>query len=298
MAPHTEKQSRLVFLITAHRNTGQVVRLIRALQHPQVTIYLHADKKSNLDLTSLPSYVRIIRNNVEVGWRLYSQVQAIINSLEEILEEEKEFDYLYYISGQDYPVLPVEEMIRLLALSPDTQYLHHVPLDVNGWHKARIRFERFYFLNYPQWWVRMAGGIFTLICDRIGYKRHFYNGMKPWGGSAWWTLTRPCLEYLLQYLREHRGIVRFMKKTIHPDEMIFHTIILHSRFASQVVNNNLRFIDWVKGNPNPNILTAADAERIIAARPHFARKLDTETDTEIFDLLDAYRRIQERGISS
>lgn len=298
MAPQTKERLRLVFLITAHRNSLQVYRLIRALHHPQVAIYLHADKKSDLDLSSLPSYAKIIRNNVEVEWRLYSQVQAIVNSLEQILEEEKEFDYLYYISGQDYPVLPVAEMIRLLALTPDTQYLHHVTLDADGWFRARIRFERFYFLSYPQWWVRMAGGIFTFLCDRTGYKRQFYGGMKPWGGSAWWTLTRPCLEYMLQYLRENPGLIRFMKKTIHPDEMIFHTIILHSHFASRVVNDNLRFIDWVKGNPNPNILTAADAERIMAARPHFARKLDTETDLKIFDLLDDYRQRQERGISS
>ena len=298
MAQYTDKQTRLVFLITAHRKSGQVARLIRALQHPLVDIYLHVDKKSNLDLSLLPSGVSMIRRNVEVGWRLYSQVQAIINSLEQILEEQQEFDYLYYISGQDYPVLPVSEMIATLALTPGRQYIHHVTLDRDGWDKARVRFERFYFLSYPRWWIRMAGGVFTFVCDRIGYKRRFYLGMKPWGGSAWWTLTRPCLAYVLQYLRDHPAMVTFMKKTIHPDEMLFQTIILHSDFARQVVNDNLRFIDWVKGNPNPNILTAADAERIIAARPHFARKLDIETDVGLFDLLDDYRQRQERGISS
>jgi hypothetical protein len=71
--------------------------------------------------------------------------------------------------------------------------------------------------------------------------------------------------------------------------MIFHTIIMNSSFAGKTVSDNLRYIEWTRGNPNPHILTSGYFEKIIAGHYHFARKFDTEVDTTILDMLDAHR---------
>jgi hypothetical protein len=65
-----------------------------------------------------------------------------------------------------------------------------------------------------------------------------------------------------------------MMKTIFADEMIFNSIIMNSSFAGRTVSDNLRYIDFIKGNPSPNILTDRDFGKIISDRYHFARKFD------------------------
>lgn len=283
------KEFKLVILIAVHQNPEQLLRLINTLRHPQVVIYLHIDKKSDIDRGSMPEDVKIVKNEVEVTWRLYSQVQAIVNSLQEIVRNEKRFDYVTFISGQDYPIIPIDYMLKDLTENSGTEFLAHVPLDQSGWNKARIRFERFYFYSYRNPFVRFFGKYITMIFDKLRWKRRFYKGLRPYGGSAWWTLTRNCVLYILEYLENDPWMVSYMKKTIHPDEILFQTIVMNSSFAHKTVNENYRFIEFIQGNPNPNILTANDFDRIIASGKHFARKLDTDKDTVVFDLLDQHR---------
>lgn len=280
---------RLIVLITAHKNMGQLIRLIGAIRHPQITVYVHIDKKSSLQPSQLPSDVRLVKNRVEVSWRLYSQVEAIVNSMAEIVQNEASFDYLTLISGQDYPIVSTSTILETLAARAGTDFMHHVPLDSTGWYKARVRFERFYFQSYPNRLVQWAGLGLAFLADLAGWKRPFLKGFKPWGGSVWWTLTKPSVEYILTILRSNHTLVRFMKKTIHPDEILFQTILMNSPFAPHVENRNFRYIEWIKGNPNPNLLTTADLDRIVASGEHFARKFDSEVDEHILDLLDDFR---------
>jgi hypothetical protein len=230
-----------------------------------------------------------VKNSVEVTWRLFSQVQAIINSLNEILCNEPTFDYLTIISGQDYPIASIDTILETLSRQAGKEFIHHVPLDQTGWNKARIRFERYYFQSYPNPLIRLAGSLVTYILDKIRWKRRFYKGMRPWGGSAWWTLTRPCIKYIIGFLEKDKAMVNYMKKTIHPDEIVFQTIIMNSSFAQQAVNEDFRYIEWLKGNPNPNILRKTDFDKIVSSRHHFARKFDTEVDEVVLDMLDDHR---------
>ena len=280
---------KLVVLITAHKNIGQLLRLINAIRHPDVIIYVHIDRKSDLDPAMLPINVRTVKNTVEVTWRLYSQVQAIINSMKEIIRNEAEFDYLTLISGQDYPVLHMDQILEGFSLRRGAEFIHHVPLDQTGWNKARVRFERFYFQSYPNPLIRIGGSLLTFLSDKVRWKRPFYKGMRPWGGSAWWTLTQSCIRYILDFLEEDKSMVNYMMKTIHPDEIIFQTIVMNSPFAGKAVSENFRYMEWIKGSPNPNILVASDFDKIIQSGCHFARKFDTDVDEAILDLLDDHR---------
>lgn len=287
--PGSDNDIRLIILIAAHKNELQLLHLIKVLRHPKVTIYLHLDKKSAIDPSAIPPDVKLVRERVVVTWQQYSQVQAIVNSLKQIVASEKVFSYVAYISGQDYPVVPVDKMLNDLAARNGTEFLHHVPLDRTGWYNARVRFERFYFDSYSSPVTRWFGARLTFICDKFRLKRRFYRGFEPWGGSSWWTLTRSCILYLIDFLENNRSLINYMKKTIFADEMIFHAIIMNSCFAGRTVSDNLRYIEFIKGNPNPNILTSCDYDKIISGHCHFARKFDTGVDETILDMLDQHR---------
>jgi len=283
---------KLIVFIAVHKNETQVNRLIRALDHPDIKIYIHIDKKSGISADGLLPAARIISKSIDVEWRAYSQVKATINSLKEIISNEPDFDYLTFISGQDYPILIPDAILSSLQGNMGREFIEYVTLDKNGWNGARIRFERFYFIFYSNPFIKYAGKMVTFICDKFHWKRNFFNGMTPYGGSAWWSLSRECIVYILNFMESRKGLERFMKKTIHADEILFQTIVMNSPFKDKVVNNNFRFIKWLKakGNGNPCLLTRKDFPEIMNSQMHFARKFDMDIDAYILDMIDDYHK--------
>ncbi|MCX6278704.1 MAG: hypothetical protein NT004_11470 [Bacteroidetes bacterium] len=287
---------KLIALITAHKNEAQINRLISAMAHPDISIYIHIDKKSQIKATNLLPEARIIQKSIRVDWSEFSQVESTLNSLKEIVDNEPDFDYISLISGQDYPIMPLDAIISFLTENSGKELIAFNTINQKGWNKAQIRYERFYFNSYKNQFIKFTGSIITFVCDKLRWKRRFYNGMEPYGGSSWWTLSKDCILHILNYTETHKGLLRFMKKTIHADEILFQTIILNTAFKDRVVNNNYRYIEWEKfeGNANPNILTSNDYHKIINSQMHFARKFDIKKDEKILNLIDDYLN-REKG---
>ncbi len=281
---------KLVVLIAAHKNENQLNRLILALTHPDIRIYIHLDKKSRIDAANLYPEARILSKSINVTWGTFSQVESTVNSLKEIIENEPDFDYLALISGQDYPIITPDTMLTFLSENRGKELIDYDTLDHNGWYKARIRFERFYFVSYNNLFIRFTGRILTFFCDKIRWKRTFYRGMLPYGGPSWWTLSNDCIQYILKFSDTHKGFNRFMKKTIHADEIFFQTIVMNSIFKDRTLHNNFRFVKWIKtkGTANPSVLVKTDFQEIVNSQKHFARKFDIETDAHILDLIDEH----------
>jgi hypothetical protein len=81
-------------------------------------------------------------------------------------------------------------------------------------------------------------------------------------------------------------IVGFFRHTYIPDELFFHTMLLNSPMRDTVVNENLRFIAWDPGRPNPRTLVRGDLEVLRRSGKLFARKFDPLVDGDILDSLD------------
>ena len=75
--------------------------------------------------------------------------------------------------------------------------------------------------------------------------------MNLYGGSQWWTLTRPAVEHILEFTVANPRIVKFFENTWTPDESFFQTIIGNSSFRARIAKNlTLNFIYW-KGDADP-----------------------------------------------
>jgi len=77
-----------------------------------------------------------------------------------------------------------------------------------------------------------------------------------------------------------------MKYTFCPEELYFQTVIMNSKYAKNVSNNNLRYIDWNpsrvgKDSTSPAILDLNDLEKIKNSNMLFARKFDTPNSDEL-----------------
>ena len=93
-----------------------------------------------------------------------------------------------------------------------------------------------------------------------------------YGGSAWWSLTRECVQYMVS---QKDFVEQVYIDTQFPDESFAQTVIMNSPYATTVVNDDLRYICWeTRNNSHPAVLDITDFYSIIRGKDLFARKID------------------------
>lgn len=290
---------KIGYLILAHKNATQLERLIKRLYFKDSIIYIHIDKKADIsDFTKIiedKEEVYFVRNRISANWGAFSLVEATINGLKEMLSKNNEIEYISLLSGQDYPIKKNEDIISFFKDRKGKEFIHFAPFPtkelING---GMDRIE--YYYDYDN--KIMKKDQYEIEMKLISVKRKFIKNMNPYHGSQWWSLTRQCVEYVLNQIDKNREIVNFYRYTRFSDEQLFQTIIMNSKFSKNVVNRNLRHIDWstvdrskldwINNPPHPKVLSMSDYNSLIKSRNLFARKFDENIDNAIIDMIDSF----------
>lgn len=283
-----QKIMKIAHLIMAYKNPGQIERMIRAMYHPDFHFYIHLDLKIDLEqfeyLKKIPGVI-FIQNRILCNWGGFSFVRAIISSLNEITSSKETYDFINLMSGQDYPIKPIEEINNFFSANPNKCFISYDQDPQEKWWKHAIsRSELYHFTD-----LKFKGKYFVQsIFNKYLPKRSFPLSIPLYGSSdsSWWTITPDCAAYIVQFMKNNPKLERFMQYTWGSDEFLIATIIMNSPFKENVVNNNLRFITWSDGVANPRILTQNDLTEIKTSAKFFARKFDTTVDVRVMDELD------------
>ncbi|MBZ2206829.1 beta-1,6-N-acetylglucosaminyltransferase [Massilia soli] len=278
-----------VILIHAHKDLGQLNALVGQLAHDGLILYVHVDAKSALDVARIDPRARQVRRRIAVHWGDWSQVRATLNSLAEIVAAVPAFDKVVFISAQDYPLLSNEALIAALDAARGSELLECAAIGPQGWACQ----ERYQYFHWPRGGrlARLAGKLLLRSMRALGWRRAMAAGMRPFGGSCWWALSRPCIEMILQRIQAQPSIEAYFRTVACPDEMFFQTLVMDSPFASRVVSNNFRFIRWPDGGArNPKILDAGDFDEIARSGAQFCRKLDAAGSAGLLPLLERLRQ--------
>lgn len=275
---------KTAYLILAHANPKQLERLVDRLASSGVDLYIHIDKKADFthfEFLKQRPYLFFIKDRVKVAWGAYSIVQATVNGLKQIESTGIAYDIVHLISGQDYPIKSNQEIEDFFAANKDKAFMH--TLDVaTEWQEAIPRVEYYHFTNFS------FAGKFRLekFFRKLLPKRKMPGNLIAVGRSQWFSITMEHLSYILQYMEEHPEFVRFFNLTWAPDEIVFQTILFASPFKSQMVNDNMRYIDWSGGGASPKTLTMDDSNSMANSGKLFARKFNQDLDSGILDWID------------
>lgn len=283
-----------VFLIQAHKDLGQLNALVGQLRDDDFLVYVNLDRKCDLDPAGVDRRARLVRDRIDVHWGAFSQVQATLNSLVQIVAEVPEFDKVLFLSAQDFPLLSNAALKDELARLRDHELLDTVAIGTApGQWAADYRYQYFYCGQGAK-----AGRLLCSLLNKAmrtaGITRRMPGGMQPYGGSSWWALSRDCVRMLLERVRSEPRTVRFFRTVACPDEMFFQTLVMNSPFRARVLGQNFRYVQWPEnGARNPKVLDEADFERILAARAHggahFCRKIDSRASAGLLPRLMALR---------
>lgn len=274
---------KLAYIVIAHKNPRQLLRLLRAIQSPLTSaIVIHVDRKSEPAMHEAAaqwaadnSNSRVIpaQNVIWGNWRV---AHAQMRCLAEALSFSKDWDYCLSLSGQDYPLKTQRQITSQLAAGPSgANYIEVLDFDKAS-PKARRRMEYYWF----PWRGQM-----TRILRRRRWPR-----FKLYWGSNHINLTRAGCAHLA-----HSDLARRMERTFRfttcSDEMIFQNALMHgpADLRDSIVSNCRRKLTW-SGGSHPKTYTIDDLKDLLASDAWFARKFDETIDSRILDALDKHLR--------
>ncbi|MFI3331516.1 MAG: beta-1,6-N-acetylglucosaminyltransferase [Rikenellaceae bacterium] len=265
---------KIAILIQVHINPEQVRQLCDRLRHPEVDVFLSVDAKVNRDdfkscgADILPTFVK-------VGWGDFSQIKATLEALKCI----KSYEHIVFISGQDWPLKPIDEIVKFF----NQPYLCCRILEqASPMHK-----------RYKYRYVSFGSKIFRKIANKLiriftlSPRKFFFTG-DVYKGSQWWCVSGECAKYILRFCDENPEYVRFFKHTHCADELFFHNIVARSPFAESHIkpeSEHFTFTIWEKNSANPKILTLSDLDAILGSKKIFARKVDITVDSALISTL-------------
>ena len=277
---------RIAHLIITYTNPQQTARMIRRMQDPDFDFYIHVDAKlplaSHAFLAEIPN-VYFIHNRIKVQWAAYSTIQAEFNSIQEILDSNRYYDFVTLMSGQDYPIKTVAEIKRFYAERKGKLLLKYRRFQ-GEWEEGMKRVSSYYLTNYQFF----GQYVIEKLINKIHPNRKLPEGVTFYGSSMFWSLPLEALEYVLEKVDRNKAEKRFYHFTWAPDEFLFQTVLLNSRFAEKVVNENCHFYKHVTNTPNPKVLGMDDFKDIIDSDRIIARKFDMKNSPGILNSIDLF----------
>ena len=283
-------------LITAYKNFNQLENLVNQFDE-NFNIYIHFDKKSKLNKTLIHKILK--NNNVEcleykytVNWGGLNHLKAYLLLCEKALKN-KENIYFHLITGQDFPIRSNKFIIDFFnATDEKIDYLEYFTMPAAIWWKdggmGRLKYFNFYDLfNSKSSLGKKCIYYAKKIQIILNVKRSMKFEKKLYGGSTYWSLSRKTLQFVIDFTEQNPVFFKRFKYTFCAEEMYFQTVIMNSEYSKNIVNDNLRYIDWENGNEeSPALLDENDYEKIINSNKLFARKIDS---TKLKQMLTMYK---------
>lgn len=302
------------YLILAHKNVQQIVRLIKALQSDDSSIYIHLDKKWNIS----PSDIEFIRNAADEVYVITERVSTFLDDRSLVLASlsllkaaytKGEKGYYILMSAQDYPIKPFSELRSLLVRNYPKPYIDCTPYDINNWMYYKYKNSALY--NKILHSFSNSGKPLLKKIERRLHKLRFGNhyfslykhsrryGMNLYGGSAWWALPDVAVGDILRDIENDKHAFELSLCTYTPEETFFQTYVMRTRVSNLVEVNNiaerkqncLTYANFdtptKKFCGHPYIITADDWKWLKNRSEYIARKFDLSVDANIFDTIDS-----------
>ena len=287
-------------LITAYKQISHLKKMLDSF-NDDFYFYIHLDKKSQVPKNE----IRMIQNSknvvcvsrqFQVNWGGINHLKAILLLSKEAVKNEG-LEYFHLITGQDFPIKSCNGIKSLLVKNRGREYIENfeMPVKVRDWGRDGGMDRICYFNFYDLFKAKTIGGkiaIYGLLKAQkiLKIKRSTHQNLpKLFGGGTYWTLSYPCLKYVIDYTEEYPAFLKRFNWSFCGEQIYFQTIIMNSVFKANVVNNNLRYIEWKKRNGSkPANLDETDYDNIIKSDAIFARKFEYPFSNKLLNKMEEH----------
>jgi hypothetical protein len=291
----------LAAVILAHRDPAHVRRLIGALGDSPVV--LHWDAKSpagELGEILAGNAERITvaprRDTRLASWSLVAAELAALR----LARKASDADHIAVMSGADYPLLEMGNLLRRLAPWRGRSWLFNQPLPYESWSVPGFpdgglwRFRHYFPSRHDHlMWV----GAKPLFAP---WRRAVHPDLEPRASSQWKIYCRDDVDRLLAILDRRHDLVQFGRHMFTPDESFIASVLGSQRlFGADRVRpsgdspwymlwptHDQRHPRWLSASDVPKLRTIAASVAPDEHPPIFARKFSSR-ESRVVDMIDA-----------
>lgn len=312
---------KTAYLVMAHKNVQQLLRLIHVLKNPESDVFLHLDNHMD-DVDVLEKAGAIITTKRFHGILFdYSLVNIEICLMKTAIEYGEtngiKYNYFCLLSGQDFPLISAIDIQKELNNQYPKAFIDCTPRSTTNWLAHRAEHLALYSFCYPKI-CDYANKIKTtsirrmvkfpfyvldkLLSKRFGVQKQMDRaGLKLYGGSQWWILPDMIVEDILNSIRASDTRYTIIKTIYGPDETFFQSMIMNGPYAKKIeinpsdqVSQNCKTFAFFKkkGFPfvgHPYVFTKEEINLLDSKKSthYFARKFDTLIDEEVLNWIES-----------
>lgn len=309
---------RIVYVVLAHRLPSQVSRLISLIQsqHDSVVMLHYDGDDLRVDSNVIPIERRA------VSWGGMSIPRLFLDALVQAVSVPRAA-WIVIVSGQDYPLRPLEQIHADLLASrfdvhldshavregtpwpmwePLTRYGYRfaiMPVDLPGRLRRRVwplisrscenvqrRSSR---TSDEQQWERLPAFVLRNVGARLAVGRRrednpFLQG-ELHAGDAWFSVRVDAARRILDAVAINDRFMRYMSRTLVPDEALFQSLIAN-KLPELRVGPWRRHRLFRQGESHPHVWRTPELPILLQTGADFARKFDINVDAAILDCLD------------
>ena len=274
---------KLAYLITAYKDAGSLFELAEMFAK-NAYVYIHVDQKSRTitdeDIEKLNhiSGCTAIRK-YDIKWGGFNHVKAILELVMMVVAN-SDVSYIHMLTGEDFPLVSPEKLDAQFR-DCDNIYMSYIkPEDLPETVTVRYRYYNWFqdknVKNKVLWSLQHMTVKLQKLCgvfrEGIGEFTRIYKGL------VYISMPKEAAAYVVEYLARHEEFWEELYKCQVPEEFFFQTLFMnHETWSHQVVDRELRYMDWSKGDgASPAYLTEEDYDKVKASGCLFARKFHPE----------------------
>ncbi len=250
---------KIAYLMVVHSNPKLQKRAIEMLSSEGCAFFIHVDLKSDIRQFSgiAGDHVTFAEPRMPVHWGEFSQVQATMLLIRQVLNCSARYDYLVLLQGADYPLHSGTYNQAFFAENRGLEFISMARMPAPGFPLSKIN-----RIRYPsekplsRFAARTMGKLGLAERD---YRKHL-GGLQPYAGDACWALSREACQYLVEFAVRVIHTWRSTSKTHSQATRCFFTRFSVTRPFDPAPGESLLYRDYPPTLSHPALLTEKHVE--------------------------------------
>ena len=241
--------AKIAYILLCHKDPDAIIIQAERLTAAGDYMSIHFDARASsadfqriVDALKDNSNVTFAHRRIRCGWGEWSLVQATLYAIESAVEAFPRATHFYMLSG-DCMAIKSAGYVQGFLDDNDADFIESFDYFESDWIKTGMKEERLIYRHFFN--ERTQKRLFYAsyhLQQRFGLTRNIPADIQVQIGSQWWCLRRQTIEWVLDFTRERRDVMRFFRRTWIPDETFFQTIVRHCVPEDEIRSRTLTIV--------------------------------------------------------
>ncbi|WP_415404710.1 DUF5928 domain-containing protein [Tateyamaria sp. SN3-11] len=241
--------AKIAYILLCHKDPNAIIKQAERLTAAGDYMSIHFDARANpahfaqirAALKDNPN-VTYAHRRIKCGWGEWSLVQATLYAVESAVEAFPRATHFYMLSGDCMAIKSAEYTHRFLDEN-DADFIESFDYFESDWIKTGMKEERLIYRHFFNERTQKRRFYTSYhLQQRFGITREIPADIQVQIGSQWWCLRRRTIEWVLDFTRQRKDVMRFFRTTWIPDETFFQTVVRHVVPEDEIRTRTLTFL--------------------------------------------------------